>query len=307
MGRSGTPTGGSTSDPVGTTLRRAADQYISARRPTAAPSTLKGTRYTLEFFCEAIGPTLLVRALKQRHIEKWMGLLDVAPSTLATRLGIVRSFTKWLVASGYIKYDPCALVAAPTRRSTIRRGLTRAEVEKVIRSCPDARAVVVWLLAANLGLRRGEIVNLRVGEVNLNDQMILVPREGKTGERWVPIGAATLEAIALYLASYPATGSETLVRSYNSNGPLHPDHVSRIIGQVMYDAGIKVAPYDGKCLHSGRHTTAIELVDQGVDVRVVQQVLGHQSLASTLPYTKRRIADRELRDAMATREEYRPL
>jgi integrase len=120
----------------------------------------------------------------------------------------------------------------------------------------------------------------------------------------VPITDETVAAIEAYLGEYPHR-SGLLFRSYKYPGRgVSPTWVSMMIATYMKDAGLKRAPHDGVSAHAGRHTAAGELLDDGADLRDVQGFLGHDSIATTNIYTRRR-AD-AARIAALDRRRYTP-
>ena len=106
----------------------------------------------------------------------------------------------------------------------------------------------------------------------------------------------TVEAIRAYLREWP-TASGPLIRSYQfPTRPLGAEHIGRMIGRVMYDAGIKDRPHDGRSGHALRHTSVGAMLDAGADLRDVIGQTGHENLSALEPYTRRRQNVARIRD-----------
>lgn len=275
------------------TLSGAVRAYLDARRGDLARLSLRNYRYILGTAAEEIGPDLLVRNLRRDHIEAWMSAWQGAPSTARKRLSAMRGFCEWLVLHDYIRRDPTLGVKGPRQPQAMPRELDATQVDTVLVSVPDLRAVLMVLLAVSAGLRAAEIAGLRREDIDLDARLMLV--HGKFDkERWLGIGDQLHETICAYLATEPGqTGY--LVRSAKHPGRgISPTYVSMLVSAWMRDAGVKRHARDGRSAHALRHSFAGELLDRGVDIRVVSSALGHATLTPTMVYLRRRIAAQQL-------------
>lgn len=286
-------------------LQRAIDRYLAARRPALAKRSVREIGYVLDRFARHIGPDVAIRRLERRHVEEWFASRTaVAPNTRNHELSVVRNFTGWCADHDLIRRDPCrGLKGGRLPQAPPREIKDDAEILSLLTALPDTRAFVIVGLMLMEGLRVSEVVGIEMADIDFDDRLVLVHGKGSK-DRLVPISDETLEALDQYLAEHPAKSGH-LVRSYRDGSNLTYGHVSKLVSTWMSDAGIKAQPRDGRSAHALRHTALGALVDGGADLREVQAIAGHSSLASTYRYLLRRQAMSQLRAAMNKRRGYR--
>jgi integrase/recombinase XerC len=238
-----------------------------------------------------------VRELDLETLRDWLWQgsgAGLAKSTLARRSAAVRGFTRWLVTTGQTSADAGARLKAPRPDQHLPRVLTRGQMSTIFEGL-ESRAsteaptalrdhAVVELLYAS-AMRVSELTGLRIPDL---DRARLTARVlGKGGkERVVPYGVPASKAIDRYLAEgrpvlqgeHPETGSLFL----NSRGaPMNTRSVYELVAGILHEV-----PGTGPSgPHAFRHTAATHLLDGGADLRAVQEILGHASLATTQIYT----------------------
>jgi integrase/recombinase XerD len=212
-----------------------------------------------------------------------------AASSVARTLSAVRSLHRFLVREGLLEHDP----ARGVRRPRLPRALPRAlEVEAIVRllEAPDRRsptglrdrAMLEVLYGA--GLRISELTALDVDDLDLEDGAVRVLGKGGR-EREVPLGRAAVRAVREYLArgrpalARPRTRGALFLNA--RGGRLTRQSCARLLGRYAVRAGIT----EPVTLHGLRHSFATHLLEGGADVRVVQDLLGHASVATTQVYT----------------------
>jgi len=223
-----------------------------------------------------------------------------AATSVARSLAAVRAFHRFLLREGLADGDPAATVVRPRLPRALPHPIPAADVAGLLeRPDPDApagtrdRAILELLYGA--GLRVSELTGLDVDDVDLDDGAVRVLGKGGK-EREVPIGRFAREAVAAYLTrGRPAlaTGTSRGALFLNARGGrLTRQSVARALAGYAHDAGIarRVTPHDL------RHSFATHLLDGGADVRVVQELLGHASLATTQIYTL--VTARHLREVV---------
>lgn len=151
---------------------------------------------------------------------------------------------------------------------------------------------MVWLMVG-LGLRRAEVATLQVGDVDLVAGTVHV--RGKGGhERIVPIVDEVRLALDRYFAEHPPVAGPLIRSHLDGTSPIQPGTVGVCVFRIMRAAGVR-----GSC-HSFRHTCASDVADKVQDLRLVQHMLGHQSIGTTQIYAPRnRVVD--LAEAMSGR------
>lgn len=284
------------------TLAPLIDRYLDGRRRRGelTDRTTRQQRHVLGTFAETFGARDL-RMLGPGDVDRWLERFgDVAPSTRRARWQIVRVFTRWLTAERLIRRDPCATMKAPKQPRSVPRALADRDVARLLGACgDDERLRVIVMLMVHLGLRAGEVARLDLGDIDWRRRTLRVT--GKGGhERLLPIVPAVEQALDRWAAAVPRAGGPVVCQWDHPSRPLTPETISDYMTRLFVAAGLKRGRYDGISGHSLRHTCASDLVDRGADVRVVQQVLGHQSLDTTQIYL-RSIDVETMRAALAGR------
>lgn len=278
-----------------------ANRYLSERVAQGAldPMTARNHRSALNRFAESVG-SKSVGKLSTRDVERWLETRShLRPSTRRSQFSYVVTFCAWLERQGYVGRNPAADLRAPRVPRAVPRALTAEQVGRVLRQVPDERGrAVVWLMVG-LGLRCCEIANLRLEDWDQQGQLMTVRGKG-AHERALPVPAEVEGAVMAYLDQYPASFGP-LIRSYRE--PLQPlvaDTLSGMVSEWMRAAGVKRRGGDGVTAHCFRHTAASDVLDNCNDLRVVQQMLGHEHLTTTAIYL-RRASMGKMREAMAGR------
>lgn len=261
------------------------------RREITRPTFVR-SRSILDAFAESYGarpPDRFSRA----DIERWMETRGhLAPGTRRNEWSTVRGFARWLVEQGVIRRDPFIGKKAPRVPRTAERALTPDECERVEAALPDARAWACYALMRWVGLRRAEVLGLEVGDWDRRGSTLRVL--GKGGhERIEPVPPWVAVRLSAYLTESRALAGP-IVRTLDGQRGISHSYLGRLMATWMTDAGVKAAAFDGRGCHSLRHTIASELVEAGADIKVVQELLGHQSLTSTQVYLRRANAARVL-------------
>lgn len=233
--------------------------------------------------------------LTPKAVEKWMeSISHMATNSRAAYLASVKQFTAWLHAEGLLAVDPCKQIAPLRRPRTVPRAQNQAAIAATIEACGTERdRAIVWLMVG-CGLRRMEVSALRWDDYDERDQTIQVRGKGNK-ERILPVPAEVRDALEPLMRR---SGGPIIEARYG--GHLSAEAIGRIVSHAMRRAGVKRAPYDGVSGHALRHTAASDVLDGCGDLRVVQQMLGHEHLSTTSIYL-RRVNARELRAAMEGR------
>jgi len=211
---------------------------------------------------------------------------DVGRRSLGRTIAVLRSFFAQLKRAGTIAANPAAALRTPRFRRTLPRYVAEGELQRVLseRSIPDRRAARDAALLEVLygsGLRASEVVGLDWRDVSSGQRQLHV-RSGKGGkDRIVPLTSAARSALQVLASLSGAAAAGRSAVFLGSRGTrLDVRSVGRIVARAMRDAGVaEVNP------HALRHSCATHLLDDGADLRSIQELLGHASLSTTQRYT----------------------
>jgi len=209
----------------------------------------------------------------------------------AARLIPIRGFFKWATRQNYLLYNPASELELPKMERRLPKATLSAEEAETILAQPNTttpeglRDRTLLEVLYSTGIRRMECVNLQKADLNAG-QGVLAVRQGKgKKDRFVPIGERAIEWLQHYLeAIRPGFVVEPDSQQIfiEANGlPLTPDRLSRLVSKYIKQADIGKT---GSC-HLFRHTVATLMLDNGADIRFIQQMLGHAHLQTTEIYT----------------------
>ncbi|MDY4650001.1 MAG: site-specific tyrosine recombinase/integron integrase [Muribaculaceae bacterium] len=214
--------------------------------------------------------------------------LGISARSQARFIAGIRSFFKFLRLEGYIEADPTELIESPRIGRSLPDVLSVEEIDAMIAALPADKeetprnhAIIETLYGS--GLRVSELVALRISRISLDDGYIIV--EGKGGkQRLVPLSPVAVELISDYLPlrekGVIKPGNEDILFLNRRGAPLTRVMVFYIIRDLAVAAGInkKVSP------HTLRHSFATHLLEGGANLRAIQEMLGHESIATTEIY-----------------------
>ena len=267
--------------------------YLIAER-NVSPYTLRNYRTEIGQFIEYAQShgvktwDQVDKALVRRWLAELRGA-DYVPASIARRMSEVRSCCTFLVREGLLERNVLASMASPKQPRHQPRVLSYDEVLAILRM-PDVtkpqgqRDLAILEVFYGSGIRLGELEQLNLEHVNLTGREVLVLGKGNK-ERLALFGSVAEATLRLYLQQ----GRPKLVTDKSDNAlflnrfgqRLRRVSIIRLLDHYAKQAGIerKVTP------HALRHSFATHLVDEGVDIRLIQEMLGHESPATTQRYT----------------------
>ncbi len=207
-------------------------------------------------------------------------------STVSRKVAAIRGFFAFLAATRKIRRDPAAQLAAPKSEKRLPVFLPIDDMERLLNGLPRGeawaerdRAILETLYSS--GLRVSELVGLDWPSVDFENECVRVFGKGRK-ERIVPIGEIALDALRTYRRELRDGGIERAAVFVNRRGGrLTARSVARFVKHYALSAGTAVSPSP----HSLRHSFATHLLNQGADLRSIQELLGHSSLSTTQRYT----------------------
>jgi len=231
---------------------------------------------------------LLIKKIDRQEISRYLSNLSAEgkkPSSVARTLASLKGWCTWQKAAGMIVSDPCQSLQGPQKAKYLPQILTIAEIELLYQAGTTAKEKLIVELLYGAGLRVSELVQLSWADINLSRGSIKCFGKGSK-ERIVPIGKQALQALEIYKAEL----TKGKRKKINTSSPLLTGRGSKrltrlvvwqTIKRLAKRAGInkKLSP------HTLRHSFATHLLENGADLRSVQELLGHASITTTQLYT----------------------
>jgi integrase/recombinase XerC len=225
-----------------------------------------------------------------RAYVAWLNQQGYAKSTVARRVSAVRSWCRFLCRQGSLSSNPSDGLRGPRQEKKLPHFLSEADLVRLLQTPPADtplgvrdRAILETLYAA--GLRVSELTGLNLEALDLDDGVATIRGKGKR-ERLALLGPQSVAALRLWLdrrTQLLGRRAEVLTALFlNKNGTrLSSRSVGRLVEKHLKQAGLdpRASP------HTLRHSFATHLLDRGADIRGVQELLGHRSLATTQVYT----------------------
>jgi integrase/recombinase XerC len=273
-----------------------------------------------EFLAETLGEGAAMASVEHTHIRAYMGtLLDkgLTKASVARALAAIRSWFKWAAKAGLVESNPALLVSTPKLPKHLPRVPSMEEVNRVLDSlgqglgireqglAEDAggeggswpeRERVIFELLYGCGIRNSELVGLDMDAIHWRDDAIRVFGKGKK-ERLVPLGDAAAESVRAYLplrqSKLEAAGMGKLVHEgpllirlrvgvAKGGARLTTRSVGRIVKSIALSRGLAADVHP----HTLRHAFGTHMLEEGADLRAIQEMLGHERLSTTQRYTQ---------------------
>lgn len=281
-----------------------ADAFLAAmaHERGCSPHTLRAYRRELEDFTafaqRLLGADAAVQGLEHTHIRAYLGELyerGLSKASVARALAAIRSWCKWLARHGEIEQSPAALVATPKLPKHLPRVPTIEEMNRMVDAKTEEAAAwpsrdrLILELLYGCGIRNAELVGVDLNDIQWANEAMLVRGKGRK-ERLVPIGDAAAQAMRAYL---PERGQKLAAIKKDSaalllnvrgrgNGRLTTRSVGRIVKRMALAQGLPAEVHP----HTLRHAFGTHMLEEGADLRAIQELLGHERLSTTQRYTQ---------------------
>jgi integrase/recombinase XerC len=274
--------------------RAVADFLRHLRERNASPHTIKAYRGDLAIFTAYAGSRgwkeidhITIRGFLSQLYERGLSKTSVARS-----LAAVRSLYRWLAREGVVEQNPAKLVATPRLPKKLPRVPTIEEMNAVldgqmpeVAAFPERDRLMLELLYG-CGIRNSELTGINLDDIRLSAETILIRGKGKK-ERYVAFGQSVKLALAAYLPERQKVLAEER-RSISAllinrrGGRLTTRSVGRIVKKIAVAKGLSPDVHP----HTLRHAFGTHMLEEGADLRAIQELLGHERLATTQRYTQ---------------------
>jgi len=299
---------------VASSLTSLVDDYLRvlANERGASMHTLRAYRRELQGFVDFItnryGTNQPVCAIEHTQIRAYLGTLydrGLSKASAARALAAVRSWFKWLARAGYVDKNVASLVATPRLPKHLPRVPSIEEMNRVVDSVDEdaaswpSRDRAILEMLYGCGIRNAELTGLNLKDIYWANEAILVRGKGQK-QRYVPLGDAAAQALRAYLAERTArlaaggkakgTATPALFLNLQLRGLDKPGcearltvrSVGRIVKRIAILRGLSAEVHP----HTLRHAFGTHLLEEGADLRAIQELLGHERLSTTQRYTQ---------------------
>jgi len=290
------------------------DDYLRvlANERGSSAHTLRAYRRELMNFAvhmsERHPATARVEDIEHLHIRTYLGVLlegGLSKASTARALAAIRSWFKWLARAGHVQQNVASLVATPKLPKHLPRVPSIEQMNRVVDSVDDdaaswpTRDRAILELLYGCGIRNAELTGLNIRDIHWGNEAILVRGKGQK-QRLVPLGDAAAQALRAYLAERTARLSAKFGRKGidspalflslqlrglgkpGGEGRLTTRSVGRIVKRVAILRGLSADVHP----HTLRHAFGTHLLEEGADLRAIQELLGHERLSTTQRYTQ---------------------
>lgn len=260
-------------------------EYLKYER-RVSDNTVESYGENLKMLKQALNKNIL--NLTTTEIRDYIQNLEATPKTKAHYLSVFNSFYNYMIFNEKLSANPCSGIRSPKLEKKLPNYLTGEEIDKLldiklIKPIDYRNKAMLEVLFAT-GTRISELINLKLNQIDFDECIIRVLGKGKK-DRIIPIGNTALEYLALYINEYRPFILKTRVSEYvfvNKNGTkMSRQGFFKILKKLVASSGIEkeVSP------HTLRHSFATYLLNNGADLRVIQELLGHENLVTTEIYS----------------------
>ncbi len=283
-------------------LREQIDRYLAGlRRESASEHTLRNYGLDLDrfhgYFTPEPGATPAVEQIDSLALREWLGglySLNLSVVTIRRKIACIRSFFKYLMREKLLTVNPSRQLRTPKAPRPLPKVMTEEQTGKLIdgvaadtldRPCPK-RDLAIFEILYGCGIRVSELCGMNLEDIDHAERWLRVRGKGKK-ERQVPYGSKAAAALEGYLIVREPKHVESAV-FLGSRGERINDRVVR--GIVKFYSRM-LSGDDSLHPHSLRHAYATHLLNDGADLRAIQELLGHSRLTTTQRYTHMSLTD----------------
>ena len=232
-----------------------------------------------------------MQSLSRREINQFIGELRKqgnATTSILRKISSIRGFYQWMGEKGFIKDNPFLMVELPKRTKTLPKILTVSDISRLLESELSLKEKVIIELLYACGLRVSELVDLQVQSIDLSGGYLRCLGKGNK-ERLIPLGDISIQVLRSYLTEANLDNADPLLVKDILKTPMTRREVWQQVKELGHLIGKEIYP------HTFRHSFASHLLENGADLRVVQELLGHSDISTTQIYTQ--VSKSHLRNA----------
>jgi integrase/recombinase XerC len=294
-------------------LQGLVEEYLRvlANERGASLHTLRAYRRELDWFAawaaERFGPERGADRMEHTEIRSYLGALydrGLGKASVARALAAIRSWFKWLARAGHVEQNVASLVSTPRLPKHLPRVPSIEQMARVVDSVSadaaswPARDAAILELLYGCGIRNAELTGLNLEDLHWANEVILVKGKGQK-QRYVPLGDAAAAALRTYISERSAKlaaqdGAKAATKALFVNlqlrgldkpggeARLTTRSVGRIVKRIAMMRGLSADVHP----HTLRHAFGTHLLEEGADLRAIQELLGHERLSTTQRYTQ---------------------
>ena len=270
-----------------------------------------------DYLCDSMGDSVQMRAVEHTAIRAYLASLydrGLTKASAARALAAIRSWFKWMAQQGIVEQNAARLVSTPKLPKHLPRVPSSEDVNRVLDGMEQATAKpgnpnrkgdddsaarwperdrAIWELLYGCGIRNSELVGIDLLDLHWSNDAILVRGKGRK-ERYVPLGDAAALAVREYLPARADRLQKANKGKLLNDGPLLINatargearlttrSVGRIVKAIAIDRGLPADVHP----HTLRHAFGTHMLEEGADLRAIQELLGHERLSTTQRYTQ---------------------
>lgn len=265
-----------------------------------SPKTIESYHLDLrEFESFLTAEHLTVTTFESRDARNYLTFIydkNYKKTTISRKISAIRSFYNYLNERYIVENNPMSQVSFPKRDSMLPDFLYENQIDALFQSLDKNKKMytrdrALLELLYGTGIRSAELLNIEVSDIDFDHRLLKVLGKGSK-ERIVPFNESVKEALLEYIETFSKDMEETGAFWLNYNLTKLTDRGLRyIINKVMKESAVKASLHP----HTLRHTFATHMLNNGADIRAVQELLGHESLSTTQRYTH--VSKEQLRQA----------
>ncbi|AFH49274.1 Site-specific recombinase Xer protein [Ignavibacterium album JCM 16511] len=259
-----------------TNIRRYSDNTIKAYRNDLSE---------FENFCSE-NSKLKLNEITEKFLKKYLVNLsekELDKTSISRKLSAIRSLFRFAFRNELIETNPASTLPNPKTRRKLPSVVDSGSLEHLIednKNTSDILEKIIIELSYGCALRVSELCNLRYKDIDFEGSTIRILGKGNK-MRIVPLGSKSLRLLNSYLNEYPVTNQNDYLIRTSKNEKIYPRMVYRIVNRNLS----KVTDVKNKSPHTLRHSAATHMLDNGADLIVVKEILGHENLSTTQIYT----------------------